>query len=233
MTSHAIKPRVAISRPRPHGLRHGAPPPRRRVPADGLQPQSADKAAPLVGRRGQSSRRRPREAAAGADVVVSMVADDTASRGVWLGENGALGRRVAEDAVLIESQHADGRLGRASWPRRRTQSGCELLDAPVTGSKTQAAAGELNFLVGGSAAAWKGRGPCSPRWARASCTLGPTGSGALLKLINNFLCGVQAVSLAEAMALIERSGLDRGQALEVLRQRRAGQSARQGHLRRA
>src|SRR6185503_15471077 len=46
--------------------------------------------------------------------------------------------------------------------------------------------------------------------------VGPTGSGALLKLVNNFLCGVQAASLAEAMALIEKSGLDRTKALEVL-----------------
>ena len=52
--------------------------------------------------------------------------------------------------------------------------------------------------------------------SRAIVHVGPTGSGALLKLINNFLCGVQAASLAEALALIERSGLDRAKALEVL-----------------
>jgi 3-hydroxyisobutyrate dehydrogenase len=46
--------------------------------------------------------------------------------------------------------------------------------------------------------------------------VGPSGSGALLKLINNFLCGVQMVSLAEAMTLIENSGLDRDKALGVL-----------------
>jgi 3-hydroxyisobutyrate dehydrogenase len=46
--------------------------------------------------------------------------------------------------------------------------------------------------------------------------LGPTGSGALLKLINNFLCGVQSVALAEAVALIEKAGLDRNTATDVL-----------------
>jgi 3-hydroxyisobutyrate dehydrogenase len=46
--------------------------------------------------------------------------------------------------------------------------------------------------------------------------LGPLGSGARLKLINNFLCGVQAVSVAEAVVLIERCGLDRDAALAVL-----------------
>ena len=41
-----------------------------------------------------------------------------------------------------------------------------------------------------------------------------------MKLINNFLCGVQAASIAEAMAMIERSGFDRAQALDVLRMAR-------------
>ena len=43
-----------------------------------------------------------------------------------------------------------------------------------------------------------------------------TGSGALIKLINNFVCGVQAASFGEALALIEHSGLNREQALQVL-----------------
>ena len=47
--------------------------------------------------------------------------------------------------------------------------------------------------------------------------LGPLGSGAKLKLINNFLCGVQIASLAEGLAWIERSGLDREKALAFLK----------------
>ena len=39
--------------------------------------------------------------------------------------------------------------------------------------------------------------------------LGPTGSGAMVKLINNFVCGVQLTSIAEAMAFLERTGIDR------------------------
>jgi 3-hydroxyisobutyrate dehydrogenase len=46
--------------------------------------------------------------------------------------------------------------------------------------------------------------------------LGPTGSGALLKLINNFVCGVQLASIAEAVSLMSAGGLDRDKALAVL-----------------
>jgi 3-hydroxyisobutyrate dehydrogenase len=94
--------------------------------------------------------------------------------------------------------------------------GCEFLDAPVTGSKTQAAAGELNFLVGGSAATLEKVRPVLAAMSKTITPIGPTGSGALLKLINNFVCGVQVASLAEALAMIERSGLDRAKALDIL-----------------
>ena len=95
---------------------------------------------------------------------------------------------------------------------------CEFLDAPVTGSKAQAASGELNFLVGGSAATLEKARPVLAAMSKAITPVGPVGSGALIKLINNFVCGVQIIALAEAMTMIERSGLDRAQALEVLTQ---------------
>src|SRR5256885_16142959 len=63
--------------------------------------RNAEKAAPFAADGAQIAA-TPRDAAANADVVVSMVADDDASRGLWLGENGALDG-VAPGAVLIES----------------------------------------------------------------------------------------------------------------------------------
>jgi len=156
----------------------------------------------------------PREAAARADVVVSMVADDAASRAVWLGDDGALAGASA-GAVLVESSTLTvGWVGELF--REATARDCELLDAPVTGSRPQAAAGELVFLVGGSAAALATARPALAAMSRAILHVGATGRGALLKLVNNFMCGVQAASLAEALALIERSGLDRAKSLELL-----------------
>jgi 3-hydroxyisobutyrate dehydrogenase len=46
--------------------------------------------------------------------------------------------------------------------------------------------------------------------------LGPTGSGALMKLINNFMCGVQAASFAEAVTMINAGGLDQEKAVSIL-----------------
>lgn len=156
----------------------------------------------------------PRAAAAGADVVFSMVADDAASRRMWLGDRGALAG-ARRGAVLVESSTLT-----VEWVRElaaeAAERGAEFVDAPVTGSKNAAAAGELNFLVGGSEAALETIRPALNAMGRRVTHLGPTGSGALVKLINNFVCGVQLASIAEALAWIEQSGLDRAQALEVL-----------------
>jgi 3-hydroxyisobutyrate dehydrogenase len=175
--------------------------------------RSRDKAASLVtgGARLAAS---PREAAASADVIISMVADDPASRSLWLGDDGALAGAAGGTSLVECSTVTVGwvkELARAAAAR-----GCGLLDAPVTGSKTHAASGELNFLVGGSPEALEKVRPVLAAMSRSVTHLGPTGSGALVKLINNFVCGVQVASLAEALALIERSGLDRERALEVL-----------------
>jgi 3-hydroxyisobutyrate dehydrogenase len=156
----------------------------------------------------------PREAASHADIIISMVADDAASRDVWLGENGALAG-VAAGSLLIESSTLS-----VNWVSElageAARRGCEFLDAPVTGSKPQAASGELNFLVGGSSEALEAARPVLSVLGRNIVHFGPTGSAALMKLINNFVCGVQAASFAEAAALISAGHLDHEKAVAVL-----------------
>lgn len=175
--------------------------------------RNAAKAEPIVA-AGARLAGSPREAAEGADVIISMVADDPASRAMWLGPEGALaGARAG--AVCIDSSTVS-----VSWIRELAQeakaAGCEFLDAPVTGSKVQVNAGELNFLVGGEAAVIDRVRPVLAPMSKSVIHLGPTGSGAFVKLINNFVCGVQIAAIAEALAFVERTPLDRAKTLEVL-----------------
>ncbi len=175
--------------------------------------RNAEKSKPFAAQGAQIAK-SPREAAAQAKVIISMLADDNAARTLWLGGTGALAAATA-GTVCVECSTVT-----VNWVRELSTvagaRGCDFLDAPVTGSKTQAAAGELNFLVGGDSAALEKARPVLAAMGKAVVHLGPTGSGALLKLINNFVCGVQIAALAEAMAMIERGGLDRAKALEVL-----------------
>ena len=156
----------------------------------------------------------PRDAASQADVIISMVADDIASNRMWLGDDGALAGAV-RGAVCIECSTVS-----VDWVLKlsaaASEAGCEFLDAPVTGSKSHAAAGELNFIVGGSQTTLEKVRPALAAMSKSILPLGPVGSGAMLKLINNFVCGVQVAALAEALAMIERGGLDRAKAMEII-----------------
>ena len=156
----------------------------------------------------------PREAASRSQIIISMVADDVASRSMWLGEDGALAG-ATPGSVLIESSTLT-----VGWIKELSttaaQQGFDFLDAPVTGTKPHAASGELLFLVGGSASALALAQPALSVLGRETIHLGPTGSGALMKLINNFMCGVQVASFAEAVSMIESGGLDRAKAEAIL-----------------
>jgi len=156
----------------------------------------------------------PREAASRSEIILSMVGDDAASRNTWFGENGALAG-ASPNSVLIESSTLSG-----EWIQelaaKAGERGCRFLDAPVTGTKPHAASGELLFLVGGSADALDAARPVFSVLGRDVVHLGPVGSGSLMKLINNFVCGVQAASFAEAVSMIDAGGLDRAKAVSIL-----------------
>ncbi|HEY0734629.1 MAG TPA: NAD(P)-dependent oxidoreductase, partial [Herpetosiphonaceae bacterium] len=95
----------------------------------------------------------PRAAVESADVIVAMVANDEASRAIWLGDDGALAG-VRSDALLIECSTLT-----TGWVRELAdlaqQRAAVFLDAPVTGSKPVAESGQLGFLVGGDSAAFE------------------------------------------------------------------------------
>lgn len=172
-----------------------------------------DRAEPF-GERGATIAGSCRDAAARADVVLSMVADDEASRSVWLGPEGALaGARPGSILVECSTLSPGWILELATQAAAR---GCDLLDAPVTGSRTHAASGQLLFLVGGREDVLERARPMLAAMSRDIVHLGPTGSGSRLKLVNNFMCGVQAAALAEAVVFLERAGLDRDAALALL-----------------
>ncbi|HEX3987531.1 MAG TPA: NAD(P)-dependent oxidoreductase [Acidobacteriaceae bacterium] len=157
----------------------------------------------------------PAEAVEDATVVVAMLADDEASRTAWLGPEGALaameqGSVVVECSTLSPDWVAE--LNEAARKR-----GMVMVEAPVTGSRAQAEAGQLNFLAGADEETLAMVTPVLRSMSRAILHLGPVGSGAQLKLINNFLCAAQVASFAEALAWIERTGLRREAALEFLK----------------
>lgn len=156
----------------------------------------------------------PREAAQSADVVISIVANDDASRAVWLGEDGVLAG-VRPQTMLIESSTLSPAWIRELAGLAEAQQ-CQLLDAPVGGSKPQAAAGELIFFVGGAQSDLERVKAILDVLGQRTNYLGPSGSGATMKLINNLMGGVQVAALGEALALAAQAGLNTEQVADLL-----------------
>jgi 3-hydroxyisobutyrate dehydrogenase len=168
--------------------------------------RTASRAARLV-RQGATLSATPVAACEGADVIVSMVADDLASRSVWLSPDGILAAKPAADALAVEcSTLSHAWVLELSLEVRRR--GLRYIDAPVTGLPDAAATGELTLLVGASPEDLKAARYLLAAFSKRVIRFGGIGAGTAYKLIVNMLGAVQIASAAEAMAIAERAGLD-------------------------
>ena len=161
----------------------------------------------------------PGEAAAGAEAVFAMLADDAASRAVWLGADGALAA-MAAGALAIECSTLS-----AGWVAELASAaaarGLGYVDCPVTGLPAAAAAGELTLLVGAAPATLAAAKPLLDAVSREIIHFGPTGAGTAFKLIVNLMGAVQIAGLAEGMAMPARAGLDLSLVAEAIRKGQA------------
>lgn len=156
----------------------------------------------------------PREAAVRAEIVISMVTDDDASRTVWLGEEGAA-CGLRESTVAIESSTLTPRWTR-EVAKRVSEQNADFLDAPVVGSRPQAEAGALIYLVGGAAETVERVRPVLEIMGNAVHHVGPVGQGMTMKLVVNAFFGIQVAAMGELLGLIRRSGTDEQGAVRVL-----------------
>lgn len=146
----------------------------------------------------------PREAAAGAEAVFTMLADPDALRAVAAELLSGLGT----DAVLVEMSTVGPEAIR-SLARER------MLDAPVLGSLIEAESGTLKLFVGGDGDVFERVRPLLETLGEP-LRVGPLGSGAAAKLVANAtLVGVVSL-LGETLALADQLGLPRETTWQVL-----------------
>ncbi|KAF1018706.1 MAG: 2-hydroxy-3-oxopropionate reductase [Pseudomonas sp.] len=157
----------------------------------------------------------PREAASGAQLVLSMVRDDAASRDVWLNPEFGAAAGMSSACLAVESSTLSHawivELGQAL-----NAKGLQLIDAPVSGSRPQAEAAQLVFLVGGEAAAVGSARAALLAMGSSLHHVGPLGAGTLVKLATNALLGVQVTTLAELFGMLGAQGVDLGRAFEAV-----------------
>ena len=175
--------------------------------------RSRAKAEDLIA-RGARFATSPEDAAIDADAVVTMVADDEASRAVWLTKDGA-GATMKPGTLAIECStvsHAHA-LDLARELRGR---GLVYLDCPVTGLPDAAAAGKLTLLVGAEPADLDKARPFLAPLSTTIRHFGAVGAGTVYKLINNLMGAIQIAGIAEGLAIAEQAGLDMKLVLESI-----------------
>ena len=180
--------------------------------------RSQDKVRPLL-QSGARLADTARQAAEAADAIIAMVADDEASRAVWLGPEGALSAARAGAFAIECSTLSRGWVRELSAVAHARQ--LRYLDAPVTGLPESAAAGTLTLLVGARAEDLQEARSLLALFSERILHFGPIGAGTAYKLIINMIGAVQIASAAEGMALAERAGLDPHQVAEAIRSSQA------------
>jgi 3-hydroxyisobutyrate dehydrogenase len=157
----------------------------------------------------------PAEAAAGKDIVVSVVVNAAQTEAVLFGSGGALEAAPA-GAVFVSSATMDPEIAR-SLATRVAAAGRLYLDAPISGGAQRAAEGALTVLASGSRAAFAKAKPALDAMAATLYDLGDEpGQGAAFKMINQLLAGVHIAAASEAIAFAARQNLDLRRVYEVI-----------------
>jgi 3-hydroxyisobutyrate dehydrogenase-like beta-hydroxyacid dehydrogenase len=165
------------------------------------------------------------------DVLLSCLPQDEAVLNVYAGASGAFasmrpGSLVIDmSTVYPETSQELSRLG--------AERGVSVLDVTISGSTPAAAQGTLTLFGGGDQECFEAAESIFRVIARKYFYLGPSGSGATMKLVVNTLLGIGMQAIAEAVALGEKAGLERTRLLEVLSQTAVVAPAHLGKLQRA
>ena len=175
--------------------------------------RTREKAAPLV-EQGLILDATPRDAAAAADVVFSMVTNVEALRAVAEGPDGILAA-LGPGKVWVDMSTAAPAVSRELAERARSVGG-DMLDAPVSGSVSTLEEGRLSIMVGGPESTYERIRPLLLDIGPTVHRVGDNGQAVLMKIAINLSLCVQMTAFSEGLLLAEKDGIDRERALEVM-----------------
>ncbi len=156
--------------------------------------------------RGAARASSPKEAAAGTDLVITMVSDTPDVEAVILGPDGAI-HGMKEGAVLVDMSTISPTATR-EIARALEAKGVDMLDAPVSGGSEGASNGTLSIMVGGKAGVLESLRPVLGVLGNTITHVGPIGSGQVTKAINQVIIAGTYAAVAEGVALGLAAGLD-------------------------
>jgi 3-hydroxyisobutyrate dehydrogenase-like beta-hydroxyacid dehydrogenase len=156
----------------------------------------------------------PREAAERSDVVITMVVDGDQVDELLLGEDGAAAG--AREGTLFIDMSTIGPLAARRIGAALAERGHRFVDAPVTGSAPKAEDGTLTIMAGGSDADIERAMPQLEAMGEVIVHVGEVGAGQQVKVLSNAVSAVNCATLAQALVVGRRAGVDLGALLKVM-----------------
>ncbi|HHY46482.1 MAG TPA: NAD(P)-dependent oxidoreductase [Firmicutes bacterium] len=175
--------------------------------------RTPERCAALVA-RGARQAATPADAVVDAEIIMYCLSDDSAVRELVFGAGGLLGA-VHEGQIAVDMSTVYPDLSRQE-AEAYASKGVEFLDAPVFGSKNEAANGGLWIVVGGKKDVYDRVRPVLESLSETTHYMGGTGMGTSMKLVGNLIVAFQLEALGEAMILATKAGLCPHDVLGVL-----------------
>jgi 3-hydroxyisobutyrate dehydrogenase-like beta-hydroxyacid dehydrogenase len=171
------------------------------------------------------------ELSSNCDVVLSCLASDGAVLNIYKGADGAFAN-AHRGSLVIDLSTVNPQTSQ-ELSRLGSARDVGVLDVTISGSTPAAEEGALTLFGGGDQGCFAAAESIFRVIARKYFYLGPSGSGATMKLVVNSMLGIGMQAIAEAVALGEKAGLDRNRLLDVLSETAVVAPAHVGKLQRA
>jgi 3-hydroxyisobutyrate dehydrogenase len=168
----------------------------------------------LVARQGAKRAESPKDAAAGAEIIVMCVSDTPDVEETVLGENGII-HGASKGSIVIDMSTISPAATR-NIARELDMKGVKMLDAPVSGGPEGARNGTLAIMVGGDKAVFERALPVLETMGKTVTHVGPIGAGQITKAINQIIISGTYLTVAEGLTLGIKAGLDMEKVIQAI-----------------
>ena len=182
--------------------------------------RTAKKADAWVAEHGGAMGTTPREAAAGADMVMACVGNDDDLRAVCLGPDGAFAD-MPKGSLFVDHTTVSDAVTKELFAIA-AESGIGFVDAPVSGGQAGAENGQLSIMCGGVQDQYDAAEQVITTYAKLCRRIGESGAGQMTKMCNQIAIAGLVQGLSEALHMAQKAGLDGEAVVEVISQGAAG-----------
>lgn len=182
--------------------------------------RTAAKARAWVEKHGGAFAATPRDAAAGADMVMACVGNDDDLRSVCVGPDGAFAS-MADGSIFVDHTTVSDAVTQELFAVA-AEKGIGFVDAPVSGGQAGAENGQLSIMCGGQQTHYDAAEKIITTYAKLCRRIGDSGAGQMTKMCNQIAIAGLVQGLSEALHFAQKAGLDGEAVVEVISQGAAG-----------